>query len=200
MDEQNSGGFIERLRNSPRTVSTIIVILIIAGAIFAFSDRKPQDETSTAEPTEQATEQPSEEATASAEASATADSAKGKEAAKEQPKETAKATEQPSEEPKSSETADDYNEVAASGQGMTNLARVATKRYLETNPSEGLSNEHRVYIEDYVRKKLAKKSVSTGETVTISKNLVREAVEASKKLSDAQLQNLQKYSRQVRWQ
>jgi len=188
MDEQNSGGFIERLRNSPRTVSTIIVILIIAGAIFAFSDRKSQNPTPSAEPTEQ----PTEEATASASATATSEKA----AAKTQPK----ATPKPTEMPKATETAEAYNEVAQNGQGVTNLARIAVKRYLDANPSEKLSNEHRVYMEDYIRKKLAKKSVSSGETVSISKNLVREAAEASKKLSNAQIQNLQKYSRRVRWQ
>ena len=36
--------------------------------------------------------------------------------------------------------------------------------------------------------------VSIGTTIEFSKDLIRQAIESSKKLSDAQLKNLQKYS------
>ena len=184
-DEQGTGGIIERLRNSPRTVSTIIVILIIAGAIFAFSDRGTRPSPSpggAATPTgEQATATPEEpEATASPEA----------------------ATETPSEAPlpQPSETAEVYTEVAEQGNGVTHLARKAAARYVQANPPDfEVTNEHRIFIEDYLKDRTGRSPLALGATQTFSKDLVREAVEASKNLTDAQLKNLQKYSRLVDW-
>lgn len=180
-----NGGMIERLRNSPRTISTIIVILIIAGAIFAFSDREEGEPSpSPAEGTPAPTEQPS-----SPEPTATAQTGGAT---------TAQPTATPLPEP--SETADAYTEVVARGQGRTHLARKAAGRYLEANKDESITNEHRIFIEDYVKDRMERTPLHVGNTRTIEKNLIREAVDASKKLSDAQLKHLQTYSRRVQWQ
>jgi len=83
---------------------------------------------------------------------------------------------------------------------VTHLARKAAGRHLEANkPDFTVTNEHRVYIEDYIKDRIERMPVRVGDTRTISKELIREAVGASQKLSDAQLKNLQKYSRVVRW-
>lgn len=184
-DEQSTGGIIERLRNSPRTVSTIIVILIIAGAIFAFSDRGARPSPSPGGPAtpagEQATVTPEEpEATASPEA------------AKETPPEAPL--------PQPSENAESYTEVAEKGEGVTHLARKAAARYLQANPPDfQVTNEHRIFIEDYLKDRTGRTPLALGATQPFSKDLIRGAVEASKKLTDAQLTNLQKYSRLVDW-
>lgn len=189
-DEQNPGGIIERLRNSPRTVSTIIVILIIAGAIFAFSDRgaKPSP-TPTAEATEESPEVASPIAEATASPALTPVEEEEKTVTKETPL------------PEPAETAEAYVEVAARGNGVTHLARRAAARYLEANvPDFTVTNEHRIFIEDYLKDRVERAPLGIGGTRTFSKSSIREAVGESKTLSDAQLNNLQKYSARVRWQ
>jgi hypothetical protein len=193
-DEQSTGGIIERLRNSPRTVSTIIVILIIAGAIFAFSDRgaRPSPSPEAATPEGEETEAPG----------AAPEVTPGGETPREKgTPEVTKAPPQPAALPEPSETADAYAEVAAKGEGVTHLARTSADRYLEANaPDFQVTNEHRVFIEDYLKDRTGRAPLEIGETRTFSKDLIREAVEASKELTDAQLRNLQKYSRLVQWE
>lgn len=184
-DDQNSGGILERLRNSPRTVSTIIVILIIAGAIFAFSDRGSPRPSPSPEPETKSTD------VAASPAARPSPAANG---------ETMKPSPSATPLSQASETSEAYTEVAERGQGLTHLARKATGRYLEANTSDfTVTNEHRVYVEDYIKDRLERIPVHVGDTRIISKELIREAVSASQKLSGAQLKNLQKYSRVVQW-
>jgi hypothetical protein len=188
-EQKSTEGVVERLRNSPRTVSTIIVILIIAGAIFAFSDRKQTGVTPSPESTTEAPEQ-----SASAEPTASAEAGKdGKVVA-------TKATPVPTPLPVAKETAEVYTEVASKGQNLTVLARIATKRYMDANEVyKGLSNEQRVYVEDYLRKNVVRQPVKVGSEVTFSKDLIKKGIEASQKLTDAQQKNLQKYAQRVKW-
>ncbi|TSC61532.1 MAG: hypothetical protein G01um1014106_740 [Parcubacteria group bacterium Gr01-1014_106] len=126
-DGTPEGGFLERLRNSPRTVSTIIVILIVVGAIFAFSDRG----------------------------------------------------EQPAGAPTASPT------------GALHRALEAQK------PDFEVTAEHKVWIEDYVKDHLGRQALAVGQSLPITKELVREGIEKSKSLTDAQRQNLRRYARLV---
>jgi len=188
-EQQGPEGIVERLRNSPRTVSTIIVILIIAGAIFAFSDRKQAGVTPGPESTTEAPEQ-----------SASAEPTKEAEASKDGKAVAVKATPAPTPLPEAKETADAYTEVATKGQSMTVLARTATKRYMEANEAyKGLNNEQRVYVEDYLRKNVTRQPIKVGSEVTFSKELIKKGIEASQKLTDAQQKNLQKYAQRVNW-
>ena len=188
-EEQKSEGIVERLRNSPRTVSTIIVILIIAGAIFAFSDRKQTGVTPSPESTTEAPEQ-----------SASAEPTKAAEADKNGKVAAAKATPVPTPLPQAKETNEAYTEVAAKGQSITVLARTATKRYMDANESyKGLNNEQRIYVEDYLKKNVVRQPVKVGGEVTFSKELIKKGIEASQKLTDAQQKNLQKYAQRVKW-
>lgn len=191
--ETEGGGFLERLRNSPRTVSTIIVILIVVGAIFAFSDRGQQP---TSSPTPAATNVPSTETTPTPEGEATP-------APEKKESQGAKATEAPAIPtptplPEAQETESSYVEVAARGEGVTHLARKAMLRSLEaTKPDFEVTAEHKVWIEDYVKDRIGRKPLAVGENLTMEKSLVREAVEKSKSLSDAQLKHLKRYSQRV---
>jgi hypothetical protein len=67
----------------------------------------------------------------------------------------AKAT--PREASRETETA--FVETAVAGEGSTHLARHALANYLEKNTDSSLTGEHKVYIEDYLRKHVAQKSV-----------------------------------------
>lgn len=185
-------GLWERLKESPRTVSTIIIILVIAAAIWAFSERKPQQPTPEATPpaetpTPEAAEPPPEEATPTP-------------AAPETPAEaTPPATPAPKVAlPEASEDEEAYTEVAQAGDGITHLARRAMERELERQkPDFEVTAEHKVFIEDYIQNRVGRERLKLGETRRIKKELVREAINAARNLTDAQLQNLKQYSRRV---
>lgn len=190
MPNDESGGFLERLRNSPRTVSTVIVILIVLGAIFAFSDRGSQ---------------PSASPTPSASApSATAASAPGSEATptsvvkgETKTEDGAAMTPKPTPQSTAQETDAAYIEVAARGEGVTHLARRAMLRYVEANtPAFELTGEHKVWIEDALKDQL-KKPLGVGDNLTIEKSMIRDAVERAQTLTDAQRKQLQQFSRLV---
>lgn len=102
--------------------------------------------------------------------------------------------------PEAQETGDSFIESAQAGDGTTKLARRALAHYLEKNPDSALTNEHKIYIEDYLRKKVGfQGKVYVGTTVEFSKSLISEAITASKTLNDSQLKNLQKYSQNVQF-
>lgn len=91
-----------------------------------------------------------------------------------------------------------FVETAESGDGITHLSRKALNDYLKNNPDSDLSKEHKIYIEDYLRKKIGfQGGMHVGTSVEFSKNLIEEAIDSSKKLSDSQLQNLKKYSANI---
>lgn len=98
------------------------------------------------------------------------------------------------------ETETSFIESAAPGDGLTNLARKALAHYLEKNPDSSLTPEHKIYIEDYLRKNVNYHGrIYTGTTVEFSKSLIKNAIDASKNLNDAQLKNLHKYAVNVRF-
>lgn len=98
----------------------------------------------------------------------------------------------------SRETESSFVEQAERGNGTTHLARRALAHYLEKNADSSLTAEHKVYIEDYLRKNIEFRGAVTTETsIEFSKDLVRQGIEKSKTLNDRQLQNLKKYSARV---
>ncbi|MCA9365059.1 MAG: hypothetical protein KC736_04155 [Candidatus Moranbacteria bacterium] len=98
----------------------------------------------------------------------------------------------------SQETPDSFVESAQAGDGLTHLARRATANFLEKNPDSSLTPEHKVYIEDYLRKNSGNNShVAVGSTVEFSKDMIAGAISASKQLSASQLENLKQYSARV---
>jgi len=98
----------------------------------------------------------------------------------------------------SRETETSFIEQAERGNGSTHLARRALAHYLEKNPDSSLSAEHKVYIEDYLRKNVSFRGAVTSKTsIEFSKDLIKQGIEKSKTLNDRQLQNLKKYSARV---
>jgi len=90
-----------------------------------------------------------------------------------------------------------YKVTAGSGEGTTHLARRALKDYLGSAPDSGLTKEHKIYIEDYMRRQAGAGWLNVGETREFSEGLVKEAIAKAKTLDDRQLQNLKRYSARV---
>jgi len=89
---------------------------------------------------------------------------------------------------------------ADKGDGITHLARRALSDYLENRPQERLTDEHKIYIEDYIQNKTGTRSLEVNEEVSFSEGLVQEAIDSSLQLSQNQLKMLEKYSTLVDWE
>lgn len=195
---EKPAGWIDRIKESPRTVSALIIILIVAAAIYAFSGKQQQPGVEQGESPAPTEALPAEQG--NAQASPTTDNKNGEQAGNAtSPQPTAVSQEQLSDEskklPEAAKTDKGYVEVAQRGNGLTHLARRATTRWLSENQAGyTVTNEHRIYIEDYVRRRLAQGSVSIGATRTVSFDLIAEAVTAAGKLSNTQLRNLTPYA------
>ena len=167
-----------------RIVVSVVIVIAIAGGIYSYSNR------GTVADTDSKSEQISEEENSSDIVTEEEDS---EEVAEETKSEEAKIAPAAS----SQETESAYVETAGKGNSMTTLARQATANYLEKNPDSALTKEHKIYIEDYLRKNVAQKGVKVGTSVEFSKDLIQKAIEQSKKLNEKQLKNLEKYSSRV---
>jgi len=94
----------------------------------------------------------------------------------------------------------EYIEVAGSGEGITHLARRALRRYLEEHPQDfEITPEHKIYIEDYIRRQTGDHWLMLGETLTFSEELIVEAINRARQLTPEQLENLKQYSQLVAW-
>lgn len=175
------------LQDNLRIIISIAIVVAIAGGIYSYSKRTDApavtDESISTEKTTDESE--ADKATATDENKATDEKAA--------PSKTATATPAPA----SKETETGFVETAARGEGSTHLARRALANYLEKNPDSALTKEHKIYIEDFLRKQKPSQKVATGTTIEFSKDSVQKAIAASKNLNERQLKNLQKYSARV---
>lgn len=94
-------------------------------------------------------------------------------------------------------TGEGYVAKADRGDGVTNLARKALKDYLNSSPDASLTKEHKIYIEDFLRKNVNQGRLKVGDSRTFSDSLMKDAISKSKQLNESQLKNLQKYSARV---
>lgn len=192
------------LQDNLRIIVSIMIVAVIAGGIYSYSKRgnaplATEEIASTetvneeegaveisdeqAENKEVATTEQKESATQKEEAAKTT---------------TAPKTEEVTSTATSKETGSSFVETAVKGEGSTHLARRALANYLEKNPDSALTKEHKIYIEDYLRKNVgAKGMVRVGTQIEFSKDLIQKSIEQSKGLTEAQLKNLQKYSARV---
>lgn len=185
-DDSNKN-WVERVKESPRTVSALIIILIVAAAIYAFSgDNTTKEEAG--EPVAQEESQTEEvAATPAPEAGTTTP------AVTPVTKEQIAAAVETLPEARKTDTA--YVEVAQKGDGITHMARRATSRYLNENTVDfAVTNEHRIYIEDYIKDHLQRTPTHIGTEREISFDLISDAVASAKTLNDKQLHNLTKYT------
>jgi outer membrane biosynthesis protein TonB len=87
--------------------------------------------------------------------------------------------------------------VAVHGDSTTTLARKAAADYISTNNIGGLTPAHKIYIEDYIRKATSAQNIYPGTEIAFSNDLINSAIESSRTLTDAQLQNLDRYAQNV---
>ncbi|NTW30431.1 MAG: hypothetical protein HGA33_04075 [Candidatus Moranbacteria bacterium] len=90
-----------------------------------------------------------------------------------------------------------YAETAKPGEGLTHLARRAFAEYAKEK-NIGLSPEQKVYIEDYLQKKLGHAGpLRSGEKLEFTKEMMDEAIGKAKGLSVTEQENLRHYARQI---
>jgi len=70
----------------------------------------------------------------------------------------------------------------------------ATRWLGENQVNFAVTDEHRIYIEDYIQNQIGSEALELGETRLITFALVQEAVEAAGQLNEKQLQNLSQYT------
>ena len=97
----------------------------------------------------------------------------------------------------SSENGKAYTVSAEEGDGITNLARKALRKYLEENSVSDISNEQKIYIEDYLQNKTGGEFLALGETRSFSGNLIEEAIDMSRGLNNNDINNLSKYKLRI---
>jgi hypothetical protein len=195
-DLDNKGGWGEKFRGwinkyGSSVVLPIIALLILAGGIYLYSNQKSREanfflEENSANIQEQLPSLEGEETAGISQ-------------------EISQVTEEKTQEgtiekiiPEGRKEGGAIIEKAAKGDGVTHLARRALKDYLEDNPQE-LTNEHKIYIEDYLKDKVGPRPLEVDEEITFSEDLIKEAIDASLELNPEQLKNLEKYSALVAW-
>ena len=196
-DEKNDGNFLDRIKESPRTVSALIIILIVAAAIYAFSGT-PQQTTNEPTPSDEAMNTAIDESPLAMSPSPSARPA-APTLAPRTPVSQQQLQDMRSRLPEGTREGDAYVEKAQAGEGITHLARRATTRWLADNAAGyEITNEHRIYIEDYIQNKLGTDRLEVGETRTVSFALIAEAVEHAGQLNDTQLHHLSSYTGALR--
>ncbi|MBD3300630.1 MAG: hypothetical protein GF347_04740 [Candidatus Moranbacteria bacterium] len=97
-----------------------------------------------------------------------------------------------------SQSGETYEVTAAPGDCLTTLARTAVRQHLDSSNGADLSSEHKIYIEDYLAKKHGYRwYVAVGERESFNKGEIQEAIDASQRLDESQLNHLKVYSSRV---
>ncbi len=197
-DKSGEGSLLDRIKESPRTVSALIIILIVAAAIYAFSGEEGQP-AGTVPADQAATEQEGQPAADTVDGGIAQGTILPEAAAPPTPTVAPLAPEELAAQsqllPAVERNEQGFVEKAAAGDGITHLARRAATRYLSQNTIDyAVTNEHRIYIEDYIKDNVGSRPLAVGEEQTISFELIREAVAAAGQLNEQQLHNLSQYT------
>lgn len=189
-NDSNDGALKIWLEDNLRVLLSILIVVAIAGGIYSYSKRSVQAPANTDTVQESQDSLLDKVISEQKDANMPKTEQNKKEADVSQGKQVASATTETSR-----ETEDAFVESAKPGDGMTQLARRAAANYLEKNPDSELTLEHKVYIEDYLRKNVKRPvHVTSGSSVEFSKTLIDSAIEKSKNLNEKQLQHLKQYS------
>ncbi|EKE21837.1 MAG: hypothetical protein ACD_7C00115G0002 [uncultured bacterium] len=184
-EEINRGSAKQWLQDNLRVIISILIVVAIAGGIYSYSKRSEDSMVTKEENTAEESTAPEENLSITTDKIDEATDTK-----KEDVKETPKAISQ--------ETGSSFIETAGAGDGKTVLSRRALANFLEKNQDSSLSAEHKIYIEDYLRKKVSYSGgIRIGTSLEFSKELIQEAIARSKNLNEKQLKNLQKYAVRV---
>jgi len=198
LQETNSDKTKRWFQDNLRIIVSVIIVLLIAGGIYSYSKRTDDSSLIVQNENKEDVDANENNENGTVEISAEQDQKNDTQQNKQQDTQVKTTGEKVTSIATSKETETSFIEAAAKGDGLTNLARKATSDYLEKNPDSELTKEHKIYIEDYLRKNVGHKGgVSIGTSVEFSKELIKKAIEQSKKLNERQLKNLQKYSARV---
>jgi len=195
--ENGRGKMNEWFTENLRMIVSVVIVVVIAGGIYSYSKRaQAPNINKTAVSTEENSEGKisvigGDDQAANTDQQGTTEEAAGEQ--KTQPSENI----QPVEVQTSQETETSFVETAAKGDGSTHLARRALANYLEKNPDSSLTAEHKIYVEDLLRRQVKDGRMKIGDKREFSKDMIADAIEKSKSLNEKQLQNLQKYSQRV---
>ncbi|HRZ95655.1 MAG TPA: hypothetical protein P5262_03780 [Candidatus Moranbacteria bacterium] len=195
-EEQEESGIKQWLQDNLRIIISVLIVVVIAAGIYSYSNRTIAPQTAEKISQEEdlfgsiaGDENVSKEEKADDKTTKQAETEKNT-AKKEQNQASSISTSQ--------ETEKSFVETAVRGDGTTKLARRALANYLEKNPDASLTAEHKIYIEDYMRKNVSPKGkVSIGQSVEFSKDLIQQAISSSKNLNQKQLNNLHQYAVRV---
>ena len=191
----------EWMQENLRMIVSVVIVIVIAGGIYSYSKRAQAP--SAGEESVAVSEENSEgkinviggENEEGPGDSQAASDQKADGQAVPQPTKDQPAT--ATQEQTSRETQTAFVETAAKGDGTTKLARRALANNPEKNPDSSLSAEHKIYIEDYLRRQVENGHLKIGDTREFSKDMIANAIQKSKELNEKQLQNLAKYAKRV---
>lgn len=183
-EEEGSSHFIQKLKkflkeNFSSLILPLVAILVLIGGIYLYSTRR---------------------AVPTLEELVTEEAAKPEITATPTPGVTTQPQEKPEE--KKEERVETFKLRAEKGQGITHLARNALKQFLTEDPQgkdfkQKLSPEHRIFIEDFMKDRTGSRFLKVGEELQFSKDLIKEAINSSLKLTPRQLENLKQFSAKV---
>jgi hypothetical protein len=106
---------------------------------------------------------------------------------------TSSDIQEPATDPVAMESDESITITANSGEGITHLARLALHRHVAAQ-GIGLSNEQKIYAEDYIQNRTGSEMLEVGQKITFSKSIVREAVKSAQGLTGWQIENLRQYT------
>jgi hypothetical protein len=204
-EELGLGGKVKNwIQDNIRIIISVLIVIVIAGGIYSYSNRTQEvvfEDDLALEDEFVIDDEQTEEEAVEEEETAMEDSAEETVETVPEVEEEVQVNEEPAEkeaEVISQETEDSFIEKAVSGDSRTTLARKALASYLEKNNDSELTAEHKIYIEDYLRKNVSYTGgVNVGTEISFSKNLIKDSIEKAKTLTDSQLENLKKYSARV---
>jgi len=190
--EDGRGKMNEWLSENLRMVVSVVIVVLIAGGIYAYSKRvqAPAEKKKAAATTEESSE--GKISVIGGENGQTVSDESAKDQAQSNSEEQVSKPQTVSQ-----ETENSFVETAAKGDGATQLARRALANYLEKNPDSALTAEHKIYIEDYLRRQVKDGRLNVGDKREFAKDMIANAIQKSKGLNEKQLKNLQKYSQKV---
>lgn len=207
------GKFKNWLQDNIRIIISVLIVFAIAGGIYSYSKRGEISTTEEEIALEETVDSEEAVAVIGGDEEETTQDAEGDENVEKEPSQEKTAEEQSTEEDTatitpvaeekkaesiSEETEESFVEVAIGGDSQTTLARKALRHYLEKNQDSSLTAEHKIFIEDYLRKNIQHSGVvEIGQSLSFSKVLIKDAIEKAKTLDEDQLNNLKKYSARV---
>jgi hypothetical protein len=183
------------IQDNMRIIISILIVVLIAGGIYSYS-RRTEDSGNLSDSQIISSENELEDEEDGEELDENIDGEENQVAQQEEAstEQTETSKQETSSVASSQETENSFIETAVAGDSKTKLARKALANYLEKNPDSALTAEHKIYIEDYMRKHVQHNDrVTIGTSVEFSKDLIKSAVESSKSLNERQLQNLHQY-------